>query len=252
MNNLLWEAILFVSVFTVVLTCCEWGYRLGRRQKDHEGTGAVEAAVLGLLGLMLAFSFGAAQSRLELRRAQIIEEANAIGTAYLRLDLLPASEQGALRELFRRYLDVRVRLFQVVSDRDAMEALLEEGERLQHEIWVRAGTVSRKEQWTPLAMLLLPAINEMIDITAARRVMLHTHNPLIITVLLFLLAGISAIVAGFATSKGKSRNLLHMVIYALTISVTVGTVIDLDNPRAGLIRLESADQALIDLRAMMD
>jgi hypothetical protein len=97
-------------------------------------------------------------------------------------------------------------------------------------------------------MLVLPAINEMIDVTAARRLMLQTHNPGIVTALLVALAGCSGILAGYGMSARKSRSLLHIILYAVTITATVNAVIELDYPRAGLIRIVSADKILMQLR----
>jgi hypothetical protein len=250
------SALIFVALWfalsILVLVCSEIGYRAGRRAAHHEGTGAIEAAILGLLGLMLAFSFAAAQGRLEARRALAVEEANDIGTAYLRLDLLPASEQPRIRELFRRYLDARLRVYQSLPDRREAESVLSEGEGLQREIWSGTEQACHREQWTPAPMLILPAINQMIDITTARTLMLRTHNPRLVTGLLVFLAAIGAIVAGFAMSVAKTRNLLYMILFASTISITVCTVIELDHPRAGLVRgLENADKVLLQLRETM-
>jgi hypothetical protein len=231
-----------------MLVCLEIGYRIGRKEKAYEGTSTVEAAVLGLLGLILAFTFGAVQTRLDTRRELIIKEANAIGTAYLRLDLLPPSEQPGIRDLFRRYLDVRLRFYQMLLDREAAVREFVEFRKLQDEIWDRALVACRREQWTPAAMLVLPAINEMIDVTSARRLMLQTHNPGIVTALLLALAGCGGIVAGYGMSARKSRSLLHIILYAVTVTATVNAVIELDYPRAGLIRLVSADDILMQLR----
>ena len=87
-----------VGLFVGMLVCLEVGYRIGsygverHQELEHEGTGAIEAAVFALLGLLLAFTFGGAMTRLETRRELIVQEANAIGTAYLRLDVLPAAD----------------------------------------------------------------------------------------------------------------------------------------------------------------
>src|SRR5206468_8032144 len=139
-----------------------------------------------------------------------------------RLDLLPASEQAPLRDLFRQYLKTRLRVYQSVDFRE-MESVLNEANKLQGEIWSRTEKACHQEPWTPAPMLLLPAVNAMIDATTARTLMLRTHNPAVVTGLLVFLAAISALVAGFAMSVAKSRNLLHMTLYAITISITVCT-----------------------------
>jgi hypothetical protein len=231
-----------------MLVCLEIGYRIGRKQREYQGTSTVEAAILGLLGLILAFTFGAVQTRVDIRRELIIKEANAIGTAYLRLDLLPPSEQPGIRGLFRPYLDSRLRFYQMLGNREAAERELAGSTKLQQEIWTRAVAACRPEPWTPAAILVLPAINDMIDVTAARTLMLQTHNPGFVTALLVTLAGCSGIVAGYGMSARKSRSLLHVILYAVTITATVNAVIELDFPRTGLIRISSADNILLRLR----
>ena len=119
---------LAVGAFVGILACLEVGYRLGRRRSEDvtlEGIGALEAAVFALLGLLLAFSFAGGTSRLDTRRQLIVEEANAIGTAYLRLDLLAAPDQPEMRRLFREYLDARLQLYRKLRDLAAAEQEME-------------------------------------------------------------------------------------------------------------------------------
>src|SRR4249919_3373788 len=112
--DLVWIAAVSAGgLFFGMLICSEIGRRIGISRSTREpdglpkGAGAAEAAVFALLGLLIAFTFSGAASRFEDRRHLITAEANAIGTAYLRLDLLPADAQPEIRELFRRYIDVR-------------------------------------------------------------------------------------------------------------------------------------------------
>ena len=105
-----------VGLFLAMVACLELGYRAGRRRMRvdsaaHEGLGSIEAATFALLGLLLGFAFSGALGRFDARRGLIIEEANAIGTAYLRLDLAPLEDQPGLRHLFREYLDARIGVY---------------------------------------------------------------------------------------------------------------------------------------------
>jgi hypothetical protein len=115
MNPAELAVVVSISLFLGMLACLEAGYRLGhyaseRTESAHEGTGTIEAAVFALLGLLLGFTFANGISHLDQRRELIVREANAIGTAYLRLDLLPASQQPEMRRLFREYLDTRLQV----------------------------------------------------------------------------------------------------------------------------------------------
>ncbi len=254
MNPAQWAVALSMGLFVAMVACLELGYRVAcssaRRTPDsaHEGIGAIEAAVFALLGLLLGFSFAGGTSRLDARRQLIVHEANAIGTAYLRLDELPATEQPELRHLFREYVDARLQVYENLPDQEAATRDLAHGSQLQQEIWTKAVTASRGDPTQNAARLLLPAINEMIDVTTARTIALYTHLPSLIFALLMSVALLSALLAGYAMAKRKSRSWLHILIYAAAVSVTVYAVLDLDNPRFGLIHLKAADNALVQLR----
>lgn len=254
MNGAEWPVILSVGLFAGMVVCLELGYRIGcsgagkAPQLAHEGIGTIEAAVFALLGLLLGFSFAGATSRLDVRRQMIVQEANAIGTAYLRLDLLPADDQPDIRRMFRQYLDARLGAYEKLPDLGATERELDRCSRLQQEIWSRAVAASRGDPTRNAARLLLPALNEMIDITAARTVALHTYLPPLIFALLIAVALFSGLLAGYSMAKRQNRAWLHLLLYAAVISLTIYVVLDLDQPRLGLIRLDAADKALYQLR----
>src|SRR4051812_23512978 len=132
------------GVFVGIVVFLWLGRRMGRRrlaageQGGGEGTGAVEAALFALLGLLVAFSFSGAQTRLDARRAMIVEEANAIGTAYLRMDLLPEADRPALKDRFRQYVDARILYYRRLRDLGAARIAHQRAEALQQEIWDRA------------------------------------------------------------------------------------------------------------------
>lgn len=240
---------LFVSIFG----CLEVGYRVGWRNSEdhptaHEGIGAIEAAIFALLGLLLGFSFSGATTRLEARRQMIVGEANAIGTAYLRLDELPASDQPEMRKLFREYVSARLGAYANIPDMKAFHEGVAHAGQLQEKIWAGAVAASRNDPTQNSARLLLPALNEMIDFSTSRTIAIDTHLPVLVFSLLVSVALGSGVVAGYAMAKRRKRSWLHMVLYAACIAITVYTVIDLDYPRSGLIRLSSADQALEQLR----
>ncbi len=254
MNPALAALAISVALFFAMLACLELGYRFGRRaarenpDASHEGTGTIEAAVFALLGLLLGFTFANGITHLDKRRELIVREANAIGTAYLRLDLLPAAQQGDMRHLFRRYLDARLSAYHKLPDLNAAAAELDEATRLQREIWSRALDARRDDPTQDVARLLLPALNDMIDVTTSRTIALRTHFPPLIFMLSMTVALLSGLLAGYDMAKREGRHWLHLALYAGVISLTIYTVLDLDSPRFGLIRLGAADNALVELR----
>ena len=245
------------ALFGGMLLLIEVGQRIGKRRaaKDAEGAraglGAVEGAVFALLGLLIAFTFSGAASRFEGRRQLVVEEANAIGTAWLRLDLLPANAQPPLRDLFRQYVDSRLAVYRALPDVDAAKAELAKSTVLQGDIWTQAEAACRTSEGQRATMLLLPALNDMFDITTTRTMTAQTHPPTIIFAMLIVLALASALLAGYGMAGGKSRSWIHMIGFAAIMAVTLYVILDIEFPRLGWIRVDAADQLLVELRQGM-
>lgn len=232
------------------------GSRLAQRfppgDKDG-GSSAAETAVFSLLGLLLSFTFFGAASRLEDRRHLITQEANDIGTAWLRLDMLPAAAQPQLRQLFRDYAEARVAAFANVADVEATRAATDQAQQLQARIWSAAVEAVRLPDAPPqAAMLLLPALNAMIDVTTTRSVAAETHPPHVIYYMLAAFSLVAAGLAGYSTRTRDGRYWLNMTLFALVVATTLVVILDLEYPRRGLIRVDSVDQVLIDVRRAMD
>jgi hypothetical protein len=258
MDRMLASGLFALALFIGMLILLSVGRRIGAKHLASDpkgartGTGTIEAAVFALLGLLIAFTFSGAVSRFDDRRHLIVQEANAIGTAYFRLDLLPASTQPALREEFRRYVEYRLELFRELSDARAATAELTVAAKLQQKIWSQAVAASHAEGATSSAqVLLLPALNQMIDITTTRTMALQLHPPLVIFGMLFLVALASALLAGYSMAGGKDRKWLHVMGFALVIALTVYVILDIEFPRFGLIRVDAFDQSLVDLLESM-
>lgn len=253
------SAPLFASgLFLGMLVFLELGRRVGQRRLKNdtelvrEGLGIVEAAFFGLFSLLLAFSFSGAAGRFDERRAQIVEEANYIGTAYLRLDLLAPEAQPVLRGLFRQYVESRITTYQKLPDIAAALAELERSIALQDRIWSHAVAAVRQEGSHPAAaMLVLPSLNEMIDITTTRTRAARAHPPRIIYWLLFLLGLICAGIAGHGMASARPRAWIHIVGFALIMSLCIFVILDIEFPRAGFFRLDEHDQVLAELLEKM-
>jgi hypothetical protein len=183
-----------VSMLAGMLICLEIGRHLGKRSlaKDPlgsvSGTSTLQGAVFSLFGLLVGFTFSGAPARLDNARHLIQSEANAIGTAYSRLDLLPPGSQAAIREKFRNYVDSRLETFRKLPDIPAAEAELSRSQKLQSDIWKQALAASRLPDRDPDALkLLLPALNEMFDAASMRTTSRMMHPPLAVFALLFSL-----------------------------------------------------------------
>ncbi|TCO81768.1 uncharacterized protein DUF4239 [Plasticicumulans lactativorans] len=255
MTNLtLYASLAAAGVLLGMLVCLEVGRRLGRVRLAHDpdglaqGVGTAEGAVFGLLGLLIAFTFSGAATRFEERRHLITQETNAIGTAYLRLDLLPGDAQADLRALFRRYVELRAAVFRSAADQAATQAKLTESAALQNAIWGQAMAACRRPDTpAPAAILLLPALNEMFDITTTRWAATRNHPPIPIFVLLAGLSCIAALLVGYDMAASRKRSLLHSLAFATILSLSLYVILDLEFPRLGMIRIDAADQLLLDM-----
>ena len=205
---------------------------------------------LALLGLLIAFTFQGAASRFDGRRALIVEEANTIGTAWLRIDLLPVTAQPAMRELFREYLDSRLQTYRKIPDMPAVEAELQNTARLQGEIW-KGALAGQREGGQAVVVGVLPVLNQMFDIVTTRTMAAKTHPPAVMFAMLALLSGASAFMAGHGMSGSKTRSWVHCLGFAFILSIIVFVIMDMEYPRLGVIRVDSFDQVLVDLRQTM-
>lgn len=235
----------------------EVGRRLGTRRhregaSEIPGKGAMSGAVFGLLGLLVAFTFSGAAERFDARRQLIIQETNAIGTAWLRLELLPSETQPALRDQFRRYLDLRIAVYQLLPDLDAAMKELAQANALQGDIWSSAVAATRASGNPAVTNLVMPALNEMIDITTTRTVVAQMHPPRLIYAMLYLLLLITATLIGHDQTSKSERPWLHTLAYSVVMAVAIFVILNLEYPRLGFIGLDAADQGLVDLRNTMN
>jgi hypothetical protein len=255
--RLVWIPIL-LSLFALTVLCLRAGWWAGRRRIEklgdsaNEGLGAVDGAVYGLMGLLLAFTFTGAASRFDQRRDLIVQETNAIGTAWLRLDLLQEAPRQQARVLLRRYLDQRFDVYSDVTDRARLEKSLAAVATLQNEIWNLAIVQSREDKSLPVAQLLLPVLNDMFDIATSRVLASRQHpHPAIFGMLLTLVL-VSCFLLGFSQARVTRQSRMHLVGFAATTALALYIIIDLEYPRVGLIRVDSFDLALVELRASMN
>jgi hypothetical protein len=256
----LWISAIPFAAFLLVgmLLCLEIGRRLGIRrlakypEGNNAGLGVVEAAVFAFYGLLVAFTFSDAPTRMDKAKQLIQEESNAIGTAYLRLDLLPADSQPALREKFRQYLDSRIQTYQVLPDVEAAKEMLSKSAKIQTEIWSQSVAATRLQGAYPeAARLLLPALNDMFDIASTRTMASRMHVPIIIFGLLFFLALVCSVMAGFSMAGEKNHSWMHIGAFVVITVITVFVILEIEYPRAGFIRINAYDQVLVDQRQSM-
>ena len=256
--NLVQKFFLLALVLFVALLAAQYAGRwIGKRRirryagSEKGGGGVVEGAVFALLGLLIAFTFTGAAGQYDERRDLIAQQVNALGTAWLRLDLLPDLDQAPLRDAFRTYLDLVIALPQQAENAERLAQMMDELDRLQAEIWRLAVAAANRDGRPQVATLVLPALNEVFDLTDLRikSAAMHIHPS--VFALLIGLALLAALLAGNGQAQTDPPAVLHMVVFALLLALTLYFILDFEYPRMGLIRLGASDQFLIRLRAGM-
>lgn len=251
MQWILEHSILFSTLlFAAIMVAFDVGRRMGvararRGDPERQGSGAIEGAIYALLGLLVAFTFSGAAERFDARRTLIVEEANNIGTAYLRIDLMAPQYQAPLRAAFREYVALRTDYYRGLPDRVRDSARYRQMTALQSEIWRLAVAGGSDPAARPGAnILMLGAVNPMIDVTMSRGAQRLMHPPSVIYWLLAVLALGGALMGGFAMATTHGRNWFHRTAYALFLTLSIYVIVDLEFPREGFIRLDDFDEAI--------
>jgi hypothetical protein len=238
--------IFFVGV-VIVLLACEIGWRLGARNEGHGVGGnvsALEQSLLGLLALMVGFSFLMALTRFEARRDAVLNEANAIGTTALRARLLPEPHRAESLKLLREYAQMRVDYISSGKSLAQLPSIINRSNQIHEELWQRAKALSAKDNNMVPAGLFIQTLNEMIDNQAKRLSALRNQIPETVLIALFAIAAISCGFAGYASRLDPLRTRLPVVITAALVSAVIFVILDLHAPNVGFIK--------IDQRPMID
>jgi len=250
------SSVLIVSaLFVSMLLAMEIGFRSSRRKQARTAEGikqanAVLAAMLGLLALLLAFTFSAALQRYEDRSQTVVAEANAIETTYLRARLLPQEMPDEVQELLRRYLDVRIQEGRVDATEPSLhESLLEQGKLMEAQLWNHAVRAAEVDAGVVTSGLFIQSLNELIDTAGTRHAALNRHVPEIVLFLLFVTVLMTTATLGYASGIAGHRVTLAAFILVMLIALVVYLIIDLDRPRRGAIQV--SHESMLSLQQTM-
>jgi hypothetical protein len=253
MNPLAQAAVLAVGLFVALVVAQFVGLGLGRRRlarlgKDEtSGFGAVDGAVFALLGLLIAFTFTGASSRFDHRRHLIVEQVNALSTAWMRIDLLPAADQEPIRDLLRRYIAGVAAGGAASREPERLAALIAELRGLEAEIWRRAVESADRDGRPQVASLLLPALNQSFDLSNSRLSATRIKVAPGVMALLIGLALLAGLLAGHAQAVHKRADALHVLVFAALLALTLYFIIDFEHPRLGQITIDASDLFLAEL-----
>jgi hypothetical protein len=241
--------LLFV-VTVLLLGMAEVGHRVGlrlHRAKDEARRsliGGVQGAVLGLLALLLGFTFAMAVNRYDTRRNLVVKEANAIGTAWLRAGLLPEAHRAPVKDLLRRYLDVRLKYEALSRDPGRLAEGLRISAELQNELWQHAEAAATTP--TPITVTFITALNEVIDTDAERIAAARNQIPTGVWVLVVIVAGFGCFTTSYGSGAHGARSIFTNLSLPIMITIVITLIFDLTHSRQGVIGI--SQQSLIDLQ----
>jgi hypothetical protein len=251
-------AIIATFLGVLIIAAIYFGYKLAvwKKKKNSfvadDGSSGISGALFGVLGLILAFTFSMSGNRFDDRRKVITEEANDIGTAILRCDLYPDDVRAKLRSAFKGYLEARIDYLEAGIDLDRVATAMAAKERYADTIWHIATKFAHDNPsyFVPSSQMI-PALNDMIDVTTKRLALDLARVPDAIVVLLFLLSILCGFFGGYSVGQKAKLDWVVVVGFTLIITTVIYTTLDLERTRRGLTTLNENNRFIIQLREML-
>jgi hypothetical protein len=235
------------------------GHMLGRTRRTTEDAMtrvqfvSLQTAILGLLSLLLGFTFAMAMSRYEYRKQMVVLESNAIGTAALRAGFLPVADEARAQALFKRYVQVRLESVMGTSQASVERRRLdEEVFRLQTSLWSLASSAAEADPRSVPLGLFLSSMNELIDIKTRRDIAVANHVPEIVVLFLLGLAIVAIGVVAYGDALAGTRRPGLTAVFAIISALVVLLIVDLDRPQQGLARVSQSSMTLLQQRLEVD
>lgn len=252
-----WAIGVTVAFCGAMVLCVELGRRWALAQlarhgaESRVGVGVVDGAVYGLLALLVGFSFSGAAARFDARRELIAREANALSTAWQRIDLLPVEQQELVRNGLRRYLDAVIASYARRTPADEMLREPAIVARAHDELWHDVVAVCVQATCDRARMLIVPAMNDVFDAVDDERFARRMNPPAVVFAMLVIAALTSSLFIGYGLASACERNWIYIIGFAASVSIASYVIIDLEFPRLGLIRVDQTDRLLVEQRAAM-
>ena len=231
--------LLAVGIFNVAL---EAGYRLGLRRQaqsdepEKTHANALHGAVLGLLALLLGFTFAMAVSRYENRKTLMVDQANAIGTAWLRGSLLPSPHAERTAALFREYIQSRFLYNASVRGSAGIDQAEAKAGQIENELWAISKTVLTEDPRSQPGSLYTQALNDVFDIREKRRFALDDRVPWAVTIMLFVVSMAALGMVAYSCGLSGRRRAMANFTFSFLIALVLIIILDIDSPRVGLVK----------------
>jgi hypothetical protein len=246
---------LFLAPLAILLIVTEVAFRLGRRRRSLEDEHsksqivAIQGSLLGLLALLLAFTFSMAVSRYDARRQLVVAEANAIGTAVLRAQLLQEPQRKEVTDLLRHYVDLRLEAAHEETDRTRVREIPRESEQVRDQLWQRAVAVAGADRHDVMAALFVGSMNEVMDVDSMLVAAIRSHVPDVVLMLVYGVAVFGLGAVGYGCGLGNERHAVSTTALSIVIAAVVAVIVDLDRPWRGNIRVSALP--ILELREQL-
>ena len=249
-NSILIVGLLFAAILLAYEVCFRIGRRF-QRKTDNEvkaQTNTIQAGILGLLALLLGFTFNMALQRFDNRSYAVIQEANAIGTSLLRTKLLPEQYNSITYDLLQKYIDLRIEISSIdLTKESERKSINQKTDFIQTQIWDSAIKAAEIDPRPVTTGYFITSLNDVIDARGERNAVLQRHVPEVILFLLFIVFIIGGALMGYTSGLGLKRAYISTVIFTFLIVLVVFIIIDLDRPKRGLIKIKQ--DSLIELKS---
>ena len=242
MTYALSDARLIAAIVALLfLIAAELGFQWGRRGASgghDQPLGTTLAAAFGVVGLLLAFSFSLSVSRFDTRRADLVDEANAIGTTILRTRLLDAATGEAMRAKLQDYIEARIAFARAGAISADRAPAAKRSAPLQHAMWQLAMRAARHDPHSTMTPLFIQSLNETIDAAGRHDAALSAIIPLPIVEVLLVIVLASAVLLGIDFGRKGSRSPVVQLLFAVMLGLVIGVILDMDRPQHGMIRID--------------
>ncbi len=252
-NGFLIAGGLLLSMWLII----EFGYRIGapvqeQVSEDYKShVNSITGSLLGILALLLGFTFSLSLQRYDSRCEAVVQEANAIGTTYLRSFLLPESVRGSVKEMLLKYVDLRVRTGEInLTEHELQRSYALDTGRMQAKLWDLAVQAAELDPSPVRTGLFIQALNDLNDNYSQRDAEMDRHVPELVLGLLYVTFVMTGMVVGYATGLSGYRASFVTHILSVLIVILVFIILDLDRPHRGLIMV--SQKSMLDLQATIN
>lgn len=241
---------LFTLVAVVLFLAALAGFCIGQRRRRQVGDGSligtVQASMLGMLALLLGFTFAVASSRYDARWGLVVDEANAVGTTFMRAQTLPEPYRTNISDMLRDYIDLRLEIVSYAGDIDKVMAIRRETEELQQRMWGQAVAMARDDPRSVVTGLLITSLNQSIDLYSTRTTWFLARVPVTILWILSFIAIAAFVITGYSFGLAGQRSAVVVALMSLMVAAVIVMIVDLDRPAVGPTTI--SQRSLMDLR----